>query len=225
MATLGQLKTSVGRKFSLDTTAGTDDSNALIDWANEGALDVLLRSKCFVDYGDMTLTTGTTDYRLDVLILAVLDVHVTGQGSRSFQRLSFQELLEKRNNSTSPGEVRYYAIQGDLLLVHPNPVVTTNLRFYYVPRPTPMTNDSNDPSASPFGSIPKEYHKSIESYMMWQAAEFQGDFSGQLEQEYERRLSRATALLNKKGGKLPRAKLAPLQRTGPSDPSVVRIWD
>src|SRR4051812_17549680 len=108
MANLGQLKVAVGRKFSLDTTIGTDDSNALIDWANEGVIDILLRTHCYIAGGDMTLSSATNDYRLDTEILAFLDAHVTsGTGSTPLIRLNVNELLDKRRQSTNPGTTLY----------------------------------------------------------------------------------------------------------------------
>ena len=220
MANLGQLKTAVGRKFNMDTTASTDDSNALIDWANEAVVDVLLRTDCYVVCGDMTLSSGTTDYRLDALILKVFDIHITGSGNRKFEPVTFQELLDRRNNNSNTGNVSYYAIQGDMILVHPNPSTTTNVHIYYIPRPTAMVNNTDDPTTLTYGGVPSEYHKAIEAYMMWQAAEFQGDFSGVQEQQYERRIQRIKIATNRKGGKNPRAKLAPIRQSVPSDPSV-----
>jgi hypothetical protein len=218
---LGQLKTSVGRKFSLDTTAGTDDSNAMIDWANEGVVDILLRTKCYIASGDMTLSSVANDYRLDVEIIEFIDAHVTsGNGATPFVRVSVGELMDKRRQSTNVGTTLYYAVSGDLLMVYPTPSSSTNVRFYLVPRPTSMSSDANDPNSAAYGGIPKEYHKAIETYMMWQAAEAQGDFSVSLEQEYERRIGRIKQAITFKGGKLPRAKLAPLRRTVSSDPAI-----
>lgn len=208
----------------MDTTADTDDSNALIDWANEGVVDVLLRTNCYAFSGDMTLSSGTVDYRLDTLILRMLDLHVTGAGNRRFEPVTFQELLDRRNNNSNTGNVTYYATQGDMLLIHPNPSSTTNVRIYYIPRPTAMAADANDPSTSTYGGIPTEYHKAIEAYMMWQAAELQGDFSGAQEAVYERRLQRVSMAVNNKRGKYPRAKLANKRSYIPSDPSVDLRW-
>jgi hypothetical protein len=58
------------------------------------------------------------------------------------------------------------------------------LTVYYVPRPTPMSSDSHDPSNATYGGIPKEHHKALEFYALWQGADYDDDSTSQQGDRY-----------------------------------------
>ena len=170
----GQLVARAARKMGLSTVAGTDDLAFLQDLANAAVVETLLRTHCYVDIGEMTLISGTAEYRLDSNVLAVDD----GRGSSpagigNYKLISLEEMIRRQSAGyVAPSARQVCAFDGDLLVVSPTPAdSSTVLRFYYVPKPSPMTQDTDDPSTASFGGIRTEYHRALEYYMLWQAAE------------------------------------------------------
>jgi hypothetical protein len=164
----------VARKTGLSTDANTDDLAFLQDLANAAVTEVLLRTHVFIDIGEMTLISGQAEYRLDSNVLAVDD----GRGSSpagigNYAVVSLEEMIRRQSAGyVGPSARQVCAFDGDLLVVSPTPADnSTVLRFYYVPRPSPMTDDAHDPSTTSFGGIRSEYHRALEYYMLWQAAE------------------------------------------------------
>lgn len=182
MATLAQLRTRVSSKLGLDNTAASDEQSLIDSWANDAVLDILMETQCYVAEATATLTSGSGDYTLDSNILVIKDVFVTSDSQQGMlDHVSPDAILQMRSVGTVPtNPTRYYAINGaNTLMIYPNPSSGDTMTFWYVPRPTAMSSASDDPSSSTFGGIPKEWHKAIELYMLWQAADYTDDSASQ----------------------------------------------
>lgn len=165
----GQLVTRVAQKLSFSTT---EELTLLRDLANEGVVEVLLKTHCFVDIGELTLVAATKDYRLDNTVLAILGRTIETSTS-PITVIPLDDMVDLRRSGAVSSPARYIAAEGSLLFIYPTPESSgEKIRFYYVPRPTAMTGDSDDPSNATFGGIPTEYHRAIEYYMLWQGAEY-----------------------------------------------------
>lgn len=173
--TRGQFKERVSRKFGVSTDSGSDEEKFLHDVFYDAIVEVLLETHCYVDYGDMTLTIGQAEYRIDTNILALEDHRETsqGQGYGAFPEVvTFSELLQLQAATQTGSPVQKIALQGDLMFVWPTPTAADVFRFIYVPRPTKMSADTEDSSTPTFGGIPSEYDRALEYYGNWQAAEY-----------------------------------------------------
>ena len=167
----GQLVERVGHKLSFDTSAGSDELALLEAWANEGVVDVLTRAKCFVDIGELTLSANQKDYRLDNSILAILERTIETSYT-PLTVVSAADMYDYRRGQTASSPARFLAAEGSLLMVYPTPTEAQVIRFLFVPRPLPMTDDAHDPSNATYGGIPSESHRAIEYFMLWQGAEY-----------------------------------------------------
>lgn len=218
MATLGTLRNAVGRKMGMDLTSGGNDEILLDEWANQGVIDVLLRTHCAVLCADLAVTAGTWKYELPSGVLAIKNVFRDGATGLTYH-VSPEEILERRRtnspaSSDDDATTLTYAFMGaNFLLLYPTPSEAYNLDVFYVPAPSnSMSSSSHDPSSVSYGRVPTELHKGIEHYMLWQAGQYQEDprsQAGQLHrQTYEEWILRqARPALNRKGGsQLPRAR-------------------
>lgn len=168
----GELVSRVSATSGLDNSTGSTELDLLQDWANDGVVDVLLETHIFIKIGDMALTSGVAEYRLDSVILAIDDGRgSTPAGIGHYQLVNLAEMIDRQSaNYVSPSFRKVIAIEGDLMIVSPTPSADETLRFFYVRRPSPMTDDSHDPSQDTYGGIPIECHHAIESYMNYKAA-------------------------------------------------------
>lgn len=213
--TRGQLVFECSRALGLDDTAGGDELILMQRWANRGVVDVLIRTKCFVDLGDMTLTAGQTDYRIDASILSILNIHITSATDASqispitvVDMQTVDEYLDSNPAASDPTMVAFY---DTLMRVAPVPSGANVIRFYYVPKPTEMTadgttgSDANDPSVSTYGGIPTEYHEAILYYMLWKGSEYDDKQAAlnpqQYRQAYEGLLNDVNKMVRHKSGR------------------------
>lgn len=170
--TRGSLIQRIARKTSLDGTTGSEDYNLIAALLNEAVVEVLLRTRIYIQQVDVALTAGTSDYRLDASILAVENTRgTTPAGSGAPEIISTAEMIARQaTNVQNAGWRRALSFEGNLLTVNPTPDTSESLRFWAVLKPTAMTSDSQDPSTPALGGIP-EPHRALEYYCLWQLAE------------------------------------------------------
>jgi len=159
--------------MGLSTVASSDDLLFMQDMANDAVVETLLRTHINIHMGDMALDSGVAEYRLDSNMLAVDDGRgSTPAGIGNYEIVSLEEMIRRQSSGyVTPTWRKVVAFDGNLLIVSPTPSESEVIRFYYVPRPTAMTDDVNDPSTDTYGGIPSQYHRALEYYMLWQAAE------------------------------------------------------
>jgi hypothetical protein len=222
---LGQFRTRVSSKIGLDNDLGSNEQLLVDGWVNEGRDEVLSELKCYLVADTIELEAGTGDYTLDESILAIGQIYVASGGvDYTFEEVGPMELVNCRLNSDSLSPSRRYALNGaNLLMVAPVPDVADVLHLYKVPRPATMSDAAHDPSDAEFGGVPREYHKLIEFYALWQAADFGDDESSKFgetyRQNYEQLLVRKKRQLRLKGRRrLPRVTIGPVRSSfGPND--------
>jgi hypothetical protein len=191
MSTLATLRSDVAGVLGLDydaTAPTTGDGPRLTAWANDAVIDVLRKTHCYVAAATMSLTSGQGDYTLDANILAIEDIYTTSSGSNfRLTRKSSTDLLSLRMFSVTGSPEQFYALSGlNLLMLYPTPLQTDSLTVYYVPRPTALSGNTDDPSTASLGGIPSEFHYGLELYMQWKAGETFDDESSSNGESYRR---------------------------------------
>ena len=200
--------------MGLSTAAATDDLQFLQDMANDAVIETLLRTHIHIDIGTMSLISGTAEYRLDSNILAVDDGKgATPAGIGNYEICSLEEMIRRQSTGyITPTWRKVIAFNGDLLIVSPTPSDSEDLTFYYVPLPTPMSDDGNDPSSTTYGGIPAQHHRALEYYMLWQSAEhLEKQIPGNAATYYLPLYEKECALINDRKRQMVGRKLAPAQ--------------
>jgi len=171
--TRGDLIRHCGLELGLDRTASSDEQLLMVDWANDGVVDVLMASRCHLTTGDLPLTIGEGDYQTDATILAVDDRTIEAN-TFPIQLVSISDIYEARRGNISADYVMKLAFEGDMMMVWPTPSSAVTVRYVYVPKPTAMTADGNDPSTATYGGVPTWGHHAILCYMLWRGARYDG---------------------------------------------------
>lgn len=222
MATLAQFRTRVSAKIGLDNTSGSAEQQLMDSWINEGVVEVLLALKCYVVEANMTVVAGQADYTLDAAILDMQNIFVTDTSTQSWsmQRVAPDEILYMRRVTVATSAPpRYYAVNGaNMLMLYPTPQESDTITAYYVPRPTALSNPTDDPSSATAGGVPSEYHKAIELWALAEAGDYADDASSQngasYFAKYQLKIKDYRKRIHQKGGnRLPRAVPAFLSRT------------
>lgn len=211
MATLTTLRNVVASKIGLDNAAGNEQT-LMDEWINQGIVDILLKTRCYVDSADMATQVGVGDYDLDTDILTILEMFLVSGGSTySLERVTPNELIDmKRRTAAASGPSLYYAVMGsNMLSIYPTPSSVDTITVYYVPRPSALSAGGDDPSTAAKGGIPLEYHSGIEYYALWQAGDYADDGSSEngltYQMQYEKVLQDIRKNQARKGG----SRLAP----------------
>jgi len=171
----GQMIFELSRMYGLDDTAGTDELTLMQTWLQRGIIDILEKTRCYVDIGTMALQAGVTDYRIDSNILAVDNITVPDllNNPRPLDIVSMLDLLPYLSTVVvSPDAPWKASVEGTLMRVAPAPTTAITLTYFYTPKPTDMTLDANDPSSVTYGGIPTEYHDAILMFGSWKASEY-----------------------------------------------------
>ena len=193
------------------------DEKTQIDKAVNTARDrVLIDTGCYITSESITVSTMTavtslngtvTDYQLPVEVLEITDMYMETSGwNPRLDRVSVPDLIEHRRMSMpadSPTQI--YALAGaNLLMFWPLPSTTDVLEMYYVPVPTDLSADTDDPSTLTLGGIPKQLHEAIFLYACSKLASADDDQTSAQGQryldDYDKELMRYHKLLRKRGG-------------------------
>lgn len=175
-STLGDLIRRVGLELGLDRNNSSDEQLLMVDWANEGVRDVLIETKCVMRSSTIDLTAGQGDYMLSNAVLAIPDrqfVAASDGQMWKLQRVSVQEILDLRMSAAIADDTpRYYAAQGDTLMLYPAPSGDDSITIWTVPLPTEMSIDVHDPADPTYGDLPIYAITAVEDYMLWRGARY-----------------------------------------------------
>lgn len=200
------MKSRVSKRLGLDETASGSEDVLLAGYLNDAVRDFLIRTKCKVARGQLD-PEATDDANLSLNVLQLLNIRMVGSSGydRVPIRTTADEILRMRA-ATSSGSTRYYALQGnDLLMFYPDLAESDVVTVYYVPKPTEMSSGSHDPATDTYGGIPLEYHSALEEYAAWKMADYDDDSSSQMgvlyHAEYERLVRQTLKAVRGKGGR------------------------
>lgn len=212
---LSDFRTRVASVIGLDSNVGAERT-LIHSWVNEAVIDLLTRTRCTVNFTEMATTANEWKYHLDEDIIAIKEMwrETSGTTSPLMMQVSPADIIDYRRSSAVPASTSstYFAVEGaNLLLLYPTPSEAFNLSLFYVPRPTALSGESDDPSDATFGRIPLEYHPAIEAYALMKAADYADDASSQqgdrYRRDYEQALARIKREMNTKTGvRLARAR-------------------
>lgn len=217
--TLEELRDDVMSELGM---SGTEEQTRVDRWINQGVVKILTLTSCEISTADVDLDAGQADYESDPDIIATIEVFNKTQ-SRPLEKLTLQELLEKRLYGQATGGIMYYASQADTFSFYPTPDTATEITIYYVPYPTTLSDAGSEPS-----EVPREWHHLIGDYAKWKAASWDDDASSQNGDRYMRDFNDGIkamryALQRKTGRRIAPARVNPRARNIPySDPS--RTW-
>jgi hypothetical protein len=185
-------------------------------WIQQGVERVLMDTGCYVTAESFNISTLTAvsslggtvvDYLMPIEVLEITGMYTQSGGtSPGLERVSVPELIDRRRlsvPSSSPTQV--YALAGaDLLMFWPLPASTDTIELYYVPVPTALLAQGDDPSTLANGGIPKQLHKAIEYWACSCGASYDDDQSSAQGQRYrdnyKEELTRYRKFIRERGG-------------------------
>ena len=128
--TRGQIVFEVSRSLGLDDTAGSDELTLMQRWVNRGIVDILMKTRCYMDLGSMTLQAGVTDYRIDTNILVVNQVTVPDTAGNVIELdvINMNDILPYLSSQIATTTAPLYAaIEGTFMRVAPAPSSAASL--------------------------------------------------------------------------------------------------
>lgn len=163
--TFKQMIDRVRLTLGMSETISNDESALIKAWLNEGVTDILVRTRPHTRHINLTVQPNTPEHDLASTVLSLVDV-VDDQG-RVLRRMTRGDILRAQSVG-KPG----YAFEEPLFWYSPIVSVATEIVAYGIMRPTPMSNDADDPTTGSFGGLGAEFHPYILDYALWKAAEY-----------------------------------------------------
>jgi hypothetical protein len=156
-------------KFTLGTQEITshDESAFVKRWINEGVVDIIVRTRPYSRCVNLTLSANTAVHDMANDILFLLDVVHPDNNGMFLQRYT-REDISYRQDSGLYG----FAYEEPMLWISPIPSAALTIQAYGGFRPTPMVNNTDDPSSATFGAIAPEFHPAILNYALWKGGEY-----------------------------------------------------
>ena len=218
MATLETLRRTVGRKTGMEYSAAGTDRDLIDSWCSEAVREILIRTHCYTAATTVETTADEWQYDLSSNVMVVKLIWRDGETS-DMVRVAPDEIIElRRSNSTSSSDssLMWAMVGTNMLMFHPTPTSVFTVSLVYVPRPTELSFDTHDPSNPAYGGIPVEYHKAIELWALSNASDHEHEGRTQSGQKYlvefEAYIARIKAGVNRKGGRLPAARVGRARR-------------
>lgn len=213
MSTLAELRENVSLELGLDQTASSDEETLLTRRLNQGVVEVLKKTHCYVKTAAFALSADTDEYEAPADLLATKSF--IDSGNIPLDRVSVEEIHDLRRGTPATGSssISKYALNGaNLFMFYPTPTANGTLTLYYVPAPAnPMDSADDDPSSVTYGNVPVDYHDLIEYWACYRMAMYDDDTSSQVGQVYlqlfNQGVAAARAEIQRRGGR----KLGPVR--------------
>ena len=186
---VSNLQTNVINKIGLSSSA---EGSLVLTWLTEGYRDLLQRTRFFVSSTDIDLISGTDEYQIDTTIEQIEDATILGSLVKP-DFVTREEILDLRryaNSGTTQGDVYCYNIDGNLLMIYPNPTADSTMHIYYIAQWTLSDFAGTEDLVADLNCVPVgPIAKALEYYALWQASEYDDkqvtDNSTQYLQMYE----------------------------------------
>lgn len=224
---LADIRLAASIEFGIRADTAGEKQTMVDRLANAAVLEILKRTKIRVTSATVSTTPDVGDYDVPMEVLRLTGLAgpaSAGTTSKPIKRVDPEEISWRRSNpsSSSQSTAARYAIDGfNLLMLDPTPASIYTLIMYYVPRPAKMTGPTDDPSTIAFGGIPEEFHETVLlPFVYWRggsAGDDQTSAQGaRYQQDFEAGLKDMRVRINRRGGRLSRAKTIYNQRR--------RVW-
>lgn len=232
--TLDDLRSEVYQRLRLDSTASGADETFVTRALNQGVLEILTRTHCYVKCADVATIADTWKYRMPTSVLAFKRLLTADSSSEDQEAIQVaeSELFDLRRSqlavATTSTRMRYALMGADLLLVWPTPTAAGTIDAFYVPYPTAMSSGSHDPATETYGGIQAQYHPAIYLWALAQAADREQHTTSQAglkyRAEFDDYIKRIRIDLNRRKGPLPRARIGNRRALVPSRNDIDLGW-
>lgn len=143
---------------------------AVVDWANEGQLEIVRRTECITKHKQTNVLSEDASYELptDFLFMKRVTLDDTKLDETTLDDL---DNLSRGVDSVGSSTPTHFYVSDNVLFLFPKPSTagTANLDIWYVRQPTELVNDEDIPD------IPVWMHKEIVQYCKIQARELDDD--------------------------------------------------
>jgi hypothetical protein len=181
----GQITKRAIQILGLDDTVNGEEATIVHDLINEAILDISRRSKLNVRCVNMHVPAGSSYFEMADGILTMMDLRrmpVGASGSADGMMLTQRHADEVLSDSSG---LTFSVVGYNTLLLSGGTTSDRTYKAWFVPRPQPMSSDTQDPSDPLYGGIPDEFHNTaLLNYVLWNGADYGDDITSQSGERY-----------------------------------------
>lgn len=184
---LGDIKRRVLTQMG-DSNNALITAAAVVDWANDGQLDIARKTKCLEDSVDIPVVNGTDRYDKPADLMLIGSAELDGYLITATTREDVNSLDPSRSANATEGTPTVVYPYGDSVYLYPIPTSDGTLRLFYIRTPEPLVADGDVPE------IPVQMHEDIVRYALANAKELneEEDIAQSIRAEYSLRISLST---------------------------------
>lgn len=156
---LGKIITRVQREHGDESEAEISRSD-IIDWANEGQIEIVKKTKCLGDHKETAVNSGQAAYLLPPETIFLDRVTYRGVPLTPVTQEFVDTFIKEKDRDNPTGTPDSYYVYGRELILHPAPNESGGglLDIWYTRVPTTLVGDSDIPE------IPEYLHRNIIEY-------------------------------------------------------------
>lgn len=182
---VSDIQTRVKNIFG-DTAQAQITDAMILDWINDGQVDICRKSECLEAPYSVSIVVGTDQYAYPTDFIKEQRVLVNGLKLTRLTLQSIDMLFPDRVSTPVSGNALYYYHWQRKLNLYPIPgtAITNGLVMWYVRYATVLTASGQTPE------IPSIFHEDLVRFCLWKAFEQDQDWGGasQFKADYESRI-------------------------------------
>ena len=138
--------------------------SSLVDWLDEGQIDIVRRTECFTDTKSISSVDGTREYPLGTDVMKILAIHYNSQEVQpaSIEQMNYYAAYPAEASEGTP--THYYIKMTTNPIIGFTPIPDTSdlvISVHYVKRPDSLVTTTNNPV------IPEQFRRLIVKYAMY----------------------------------------------------------
>lgn len=136
---------------------------SLVDWLDEGQIDIVRRTECFTDTKTLTSVSGTREYQLGTDVMKILAITYDSKEVQptTLEQAGFYNDYPSETNAT-PSHYYIKMTTNPIIGFTPAPGTSSlTISVHYVKRPDSLVTTTNNPV------IPEQYQRLIVKFAMY----------------------------------------------------------
>lgn len=181
----GQITKRVIQILGLDDTVDGEEVTLVHDLLNEAILDISRRAKLNMRCVNIHVPAGGSYFEMADAILTMQDLRLMPSGASPDSNGIVLTQRHADEVLSDMSGLSFSVVGYNTLLLAGSASADRNLKAWFIPRPSKMTDDAQTPADQMFGGIPEEFHyTAILNYMLWNGADYGDDITSQSGERY-----------------------------------------
>lgn len=183
--TRGQITRRVIQILGLDDTVDGEEATLVHDLLDEAILDISRRTKLNMRCVNIHVPAGSAYFEMATSILTMQDLRLMPSGASPASNGTIMTQAHADEVLSDTSGLSFSVVGYNTLLLSGGTDSDRDLKAWFIPRPSKMSDDAQSPSDPLYGNIPEEFHSTaILNHILWNGADYGDDITSQSGERY-----------------------------------------